>query len=239
MSDQLIPDAAIPKQVEADGRRWLVIDRMQNFHHRALLLPVGGGAPRWFSNAELRAALGLAEAAPSAQAEPRKRLSDADIKGFYVERFGEDGWLGEPGSWFIEGFKAGKAAPPTAQAEPHIDPLQNPMRPAYFMNYAKDEAPAEMVLRKLACWLGVGGYNAPTVDADLFHRKIVDGIESLLAAAKTMPAAAQAEPQEPLTDEHISALYVSGWGAYCSRASFIAIFREAERVHRIGKQESE
>lgn len=63
MSDQLITDAAIPKQVEADGRRWLVIDRMQNFHYRALLLPVGGDGPRWFSNDELRAALGLAETA--------------------------------------------------------------------------------------------------------------------------------------------------------------------------------
>jgi hypothetical protein len=41
----------------------------------------------------------------------------------------------------------------------------------------------------------------------------------------------------PLKEEHINALYVSGWGAYCSRASFIAIFREAERVHGIGKQE--
>lgn len=63
MSNQLIPDAEIPQQVDADGRRWLVIDRMQNFHYRALLLPVGGDAPRWFSNVELRAALGLAEAA--------------------------------------------------------------------------------------------------------------------------------------------------------------------------------
>ena len=54
MRDQLIPDAEIPQQVEADGRHWLVIARMQNFHYRALLLPVGGGAPRWFSNAELR-----------------------------------------------------------------------------------------------------------------------------------------------------------------------------------------
>ncbi len=57
MNDQLIPDAEIPKQVEIDGRCWLVIDRMQNFHYRALLLPVGGGTPRWFSNAELSAAI--------------------------------------------------------------------------------------------------------------------------------------------------------------------------------------
>lgn len=57
MSEKLIPDAEIPKQVETDGRCWLVIDRMQNFYYRALLLPVGGDAPRWFSNAELSAAI--------------------------------------------------------------------------------------------------------------------------------------------------------------------------------------
>jgi hypothetical protein len=61
MSDQLIPDAEIPKQFEIDGKRWLAIDRMQNFHYRALLLPVGGGAPRWFSNAELSAAIKAVE----------------------------------------------------------------------------------------------------------------------------------------------------------------------------------
>lgn len=57
MSEKLIPDAEIPKQVETDGRCWLVIDRMQNFYYRALLLPVGGDAPRWFSNAELSAVI--------------------------------------------------------------------------------------------------------------------------------------------------------------------------------------
>lgn len=61
MKDRLITDAEIPKQVEADGRCWLVINRMQNFHYRALLLPIGGGAPRWFSNAELSAAIKQAE----------------------------------------------------------------------------------------------------------------------------------------------------------------------------------
>jgi hypothetical protein len=57
MSDQLIPDAEIPKRIETAGRCWLVIDLMPNLHYRALLLPVMGGAPRWFSNDELSAAM--------------------------------------------------------------------------------------------------------------------------------------------------------------------------------------
>ena len=89
-----------------------------------------------------------------------------------------------------------------AQAEPvaRIDPAQDPMRPAYFMNYAADETPAEQVLRKLACWLGVGGYNAPKVDAEVFHRKIVDGVEMLLKSATppTTDAPAQANCADDL-----------------------------------------
>ena len=61
MSEQLIPDAEIPLSVETAGRRWVVIDRLQNLHYRALLLPVGGGAPRWFTNAELSAAIKAVE----------------------------------------------------------------------------------------------------------------------------------------------------------------------------------
>lgn len=61
--------------------------------------------------------------------------------------------------------------------------------------------------------------------------------EPIKVAEECFHAAIAQRQQVPLTDEHISALYVSGWGAYCSRSSFIAIFREAERVHRIGKQE--
>lgn len=81
-----------------------------------------------------------------------------------------------------------------AQPVARIDPMQDPMRPGYAMNYAENETPAETVLRKLACWLGVGGYNAPTVDAELFHRKIVDGVQSLLR---------DAPPAQPLTPEKI------------------------------------
>ena len=66
-----------------------------------------------------------------------------------------------------------------AQGAARIDPMQDPMRPTLAKLGPSDEHPAEEVLRKLACWLGVGGYNAPTVDADLFHRKIVAGIEDL------------------------------------------------------------
>jgi len=39
-----------------------------------------------------------------------------------------------------------------------------------------DETPAEEALRSLACWLGVGGYNAPTVDAKVFETKIREGV---------------------------------------------------------------
>lgn len=81
------------------------------------------------------------------------------------------------------GFQASIAAQPDTVMVPRIDQMQDPMRPGYFMNYAENETPAEMVLRKLACWLGVGGYNAPTVDADLFHRKIVGGINMLIESA--------------------------------------------------------
>lgn len=66
-----------------------------------------------------------------------------------------------------------------AQGAARIDPMQDPTRPTLAKLGPSDEHPAEEALRKLACWLGVGGYNAPTVDADLFHRKIVAGIEDL------------------------------------------------------------
>jgi hypothetical protein len=43
----------------------------------------------------------------------------------------------------------------------------------------REESPAEDALRALACWLGVGGYNAPTVDAEVFKRKIMAGVSML------------------------------------------------------------
>lgn len=39
---------------------------------------------------------------------------------------------------------------------------------------------AEDALRSLACWLGVGGYNPPTVDAATFERKIRAGVDDLI-----------------------------------------------------------
>lgn len=81
-----------------------------------------------------------------------------------------------------------RTAAPSAPAAPQgeqvaqIDPTQDPLRPTLARLGPPDEHPAESVLRALACWLGVGGFNAPTVAADLYHRKIVDGINSLIAA---------------------------------------------------------
>jgi hypothetical protein len=77
-------------------------------------------------------------------------------------------------------------------AGPSIDPMQDPLRPSLLRLGSPDEHPAEGVLRALASWLGVGGFNAPTVDANLFHHKIVSGIESLIADKR--PSAALSEP---------------------------------------------
>lgn len=38
----------------------------------------------------------------------------------------------------------------------------------------------EGALRSLACWLGVGGYNAPSVTPEVFERKIRDGVNALV-----------------------------------------------------------
>lgn len=44
----------------------------------------------------------------------------------------------------------------------------------------ENEHPAEEALRSLACWLGAGGYNSPTVDAKVFEEKIRWGVDHLL-----------------------------------------------------------
>jgi len=61
-----------------------------------------------------------------------------------------------------------------------IDPMQDPLRPTSYVGETGCEHPAEQVLRKLACWLGVGGYNAAAVDAKVFHDKIVWGVQNLM-----------------------------------------------------------
>jgi hypothetical protein len=43
---------------------------------------------------------------------------------------------------------------------------------------------AEDVLRDAACYVAAGGYNAPTVDAALFQRKIRDGVDMSVDAAR-------------------------------------------------------
>lgn len=61
-----------------------------------------------------------------------------------------------------------------------IDLMQDPLRPTSYVGNSGSEHPAEQVLRKLACWLGVGGYNAEAVDANMFHEKIVWGVRDLM-----------------------------------------------------------
>ena len=61
--------------------------------------------------------------APVAEKPALENVADAAIKAAYVEHFGHaDGWLGEPGSWFIEGFwvgrKTGTASAPVADTLP-------------------------------------------------------------------------------------------------------------------------
>lgn len=45
---------------------------------------------------------------------------------------------------------------------------------------AKERDEAQEALRSLACYLGVGGYNAPNVDAKIFEQKIRHGIDELI-----------------------------------------------------------
>lgn len=45
----------------------------------------------------------------------------------------------------------------------------------------------EDVLRELASYLGVGGYNAPTVDPRVFKSKIIEGIEMQMKYMRELP----------------------------------------------------
>lgn len=43
----------LPRQrVAFDGHVWVVLGMMDNIHTAALLLPIGGGSPRWLSSEE-------------------------------------------------------------------------------------------------------------------------------------------------------------------------------------------
>ncbi|EFF72936.1 hypothetical protein HMPREF0004_5720, partial [Achromobacter piechaudii ATCC 43553] len=49
----------------------------------------------------------IGDAAP--QASEAQPVTDAAVKAAYVEHFGsEEGWLSYKGSWFIEGYRAGR-----------------------------------------------------------------------------------------------------------------------------------
>jgi hypothetical protein len=129
--------------------------------------------------------------------QPRESLSDDLIRGLYYKHR-----IVEPNATTICYLEFARellaahdalASAPAAEPSKGIDPMQDPLRPGYFMNYAENETEAEQVLRQLACWLGAGGYNAPTVDAKVFHQKIVWGVENLLAEHKT--AAQVSDPQ--------------------------------------------
>jgi len=51
---------------------------------------------------------------------------------------------------------------------------------AALESQSRERFDAESVLRSLASWLGNGGYNAETVDADVFERKIRYGVETVV-----------------------------------------------------------
>lgn len=76
-----------------------------------------------------------------------------------------------PDDSFMRGYRFGHrdarhAAAELAAAALSAAPAQEPAV----------EHPAEEALRSLACWMGVGGYNAPTVDAKLYEQKIREGV---------------------------------------------------------------
>lgn len=134
----------------------------------------------------------------------------------------------------------------------------HPKRPSYVRLGPDDEHPAEQVLRKLACWLGVGGYNAPTVDAGVFHDKIIWGVEeavktaAALSAAHPLPVAVEpaavTEWREAraaaiaATEAYNAALRaarraaeVKGFGFTNIDAEFQAMTQASNRVHKLGQ----
>jgi hypothetical protein len=58
MNNTLISDEEIPKVFRIDGRAHVVLSTMKNVHYRILVLPTGGGDPKWLSNDTVRSLLG-------------------------------------------------------------------------------------------------------------------------------------------------------------------------------------
>ncbi len=61
---------------------------------------------------------------------------------------------------------------------------------------------AENALRSLASWLGVGGYNAPQVDAKIFEEKIRWGVEQIKEGAKNTSWNGQVDRQGGAFDDN-------------------------------------
>ena len=53
----------VPARLTIDGRTHVVLDTMANVHYRALVLPEGGGSPRWLTNEQVGKANGSNSAA--------------------------------------------------------------------------------------------------------------------------------------------------------------------------------
>ena len=53
MTKELLPDRLLPTRFKWKGVKWIVFDKMQNYHYRVIALPCGGGSPRWFTNDEV------------------------------------------------------------------------------------------------------------------------------------------------------------------------------------------
>lgn len=73
--------------------------------------------------------------------------------------------------------------------QPDALPFETDLYTAAGAKPAQSESDAEMALRSLANWLGVGGYNAPTVDAKVFEQKIRDGVSMLYEKPQTLQSA--------------------------------------------------
>lgn len=75
--------------------------------------------------------------APVADETPLENVADAAIKAAYVQHFGNDsGWLGLPGSYFIEGHRVGRQAAQAASA-----PVAGEAQPAAYLTLDEEGSP--------------------------------------------------------------------------------------------------